>query len=196
MSIDHGLVICVKGCKDQLDSKKKYEINEDTLIELKGEFRSAGKIKSIIYFGLKCFREDGTGIEREDINRLDEDLLIISITNNNKGLLLHKNPEKWNNNSDTFSQTYLKWIGFYFDGNINHLPDYLIKYNNYKNNLINLNEEIPEEISQKIIPYKSKVVNHNCGNGSSYDYSAACGVHVPEQWTEYKSIYEGFSIGF
>ena len=109
---------------------------------------------------------------------------------------MNKNPEKWNNKDDSYSQTYLKHIGFYFDGNINHLPDCLLKYKNLENNLINFYSEIPNEIFQKIIPYQTKVMNHNCGNGHSYDYSAACGVQVPEHWTEYKCNYEGFSNGY
>ena len=188
MSVNQNFIISIKGCKDQLDCKNKYQIDEDSIIELKGEFRSAGKIKSRIYFGLKCFRENGQGIEREDINRINEPLLIISINTDNKSLFIHKKPEKWNNNNGS--------IGFYFDGNINHLPDCLLKYKNYDNSLIYLKSEIPKEIHDKIIPYQTKVMNHNCGNGNSYDYSAACGECVPEQWTEYKAIYEGFSCGF
>ena len=37
MSISSNNVITVKGQKDQLNSKNKYSINEDTIIELKGE---------------------------------------------------------------------------------------------------------------------------------------------------------------
>ena len=196
MSVNQNLTISIKGCKDQLDCKNKYQIDEDSIIELKGEFRSAGKIKSRIYFGLKCFRENGQGIEREDINRIDEPLLITSINTDNKSLFFHKKPEKWNNNNDSSSEAYRKYIGFYFDGNINHLPDCLLRYNNYDNNLIYLKQEIPKEISDKIIPYQTKIMNHNCGNGYGYDYSAACGEYVPEQWTEYKAIYEGFSYGY
>ena len=196
MSVNQNFIISIKGCKDQLDCKNKYQIDEDSIIELKGEFRSAGKIKSLIYFGLKCFKENGQGIEREDINRINEPLLITSINTDNKSLFIHKKPEKWSNNNDSYSETYLKFIGFYFDGNINHLPDCLIKYNNYDNNLIYLKSEIPKEISEKIIPYQTKIMNHNNGNGSSYDYSAAHGEYVPEQWTEYKAIYEGFSNGY
>ena len=97
MSINQNFVISVKGQKNQLDCKNKFPIFEDSIIELKGEFRSAGKIKSKIYFGLKCFKEDGTGIEREDINRVDESLLITSINTDNRSLILNKKPEKWNN---------------------------------------------------------------------------------------------------
>lgn len=196
MSINQNFIISIKGQKDQLDCKNKFQIHKDSIIELKGEFRSAGKIKSKIYFGIKCFKEDGTEISREDINRVDEPLLITSINTDNKSLFLHKKPEKWNNLKDSYSENYSKLIGFYFDGNINHVPDYLLKYKNYENNLIHLNSEIPKEISDKIIPYQSKVMNHNAGNGNSYDYSAACGEKVPEQWKEYKAKYEGFSSGY
>ena len=196
MSINQNLIISIKGQKNQLDCKNKFQIHEDSVIELKGEFRSAGKIKSIIYFGLKCFKEDGTEISREDINRVDEPLLITSINTDNKSLFLHKKPEKWNNLKDSYSEEYSKLIGFYFDGNINHIPDYLLKYKNYENNLIHLNSEILKEISDKIIPYQSKVMNHNAGNTLSYDYTAACGEEVPEQWKEYKAKYEGFSSGY
>jgi len=159
MSINKNLVISIKGCKDQLDCKNKFQIHEDSVIELKGEFRSAGKTKSKIYFGLKCFKEDGTEISREDINRVDEPILITSINTDNKSLFLHKKPEKWNNQNDSYSERYSKLIGFYFDGNINHVPDYSLKYKNYENNLIHLISEIPKEILDKIIPYQSKVMN-------------------------------------
>ena len=38
------------------------DVDEDTTLELKDEFRSIGKEKSIIYFGLHCFKEDGNVI--------------------------------------------------------------------------------------------------------------------------------------
>ena len=79
---------------------------------------------------------------------------------------------------------------------INHIPDYSLKYKNYENNLIHFNSEIPKEILDKIIPYQSKIMNHNAGNGCSFDYRAACGEVVPEQWKEYKAKYEGFSSGY
>lgn len=199
MCITSNNIITVKGCKNQLDSKNKFLINEDTIIELKGEFRSAGKNKSIVYFGLKCFREDGIEITREDINRTDESLLITSINTDNKAFSLHKKPETWNNKNDSLNNTYNKLIGIYFDGNTNHLPDYLLKspaYNNYDNNCINLCNEIPKNIVDKIIPFKTKVMNHNSGNGCSFDYSVILGETIPEQWKEYSATYEGFSQGY
>ena len=196
MSVKSDFIYTIKGQKDPLNCTEKYKINKDSIIELKGEFRSAGKIKSKLHFGLRYFRENGSEIKREDINRIDESLIVTSINSDNKGLFVNRKPEKWNNKDDSHSQTYCKIVGIYLDGKIEHLPDYLIKYKNYENNLINLCDEIPKEILEKIIPYETKVMNHNSGNGNSWDYSAACGEVVPERWTEYKAVYEGFSLGY
>ena len=77
---------------------------------------------------------------------------------------MNKKPETWNNPEDSGSQGYSKFIGIYFDGNITHLPDYIIEspaYKKYENNIINLNNEIPRDIIKKIIPFITKVMNHN-----------------------------------
>ena len=71
-------IMSIKGYK-QIFSKTKYPVNEDTVLELKGEFRSSGKTQSKIYFGLRCFKENGEEILAPKINRIDESLLITSI---------------------------------------------------------------------------------------------------------------------
>ena len=71
MSVFKNEIITVKGY-NRLENKIMYPIYEDTIVELKGEFRSEGNIKSIIYFGLHCFREDDSEIQREDINRTNQ----------------------------------------------------------------------------------------------------------------------------
>ena len=198
MSVFKNEIITVKGY-NRLENKIMYPIYEDTIVELKGEFRSEGNLKSRIYFGLHCFREDDSEIRREDINRTNESLLITSINTDGKTITLNKKPETWNNSEDSGSQVYRKLIGIYFDGNITHLPDYIIEspaYKKYENNIINLNNEIPRDIIKKIIPFTTKVMNHNSGNGNSYDYSAASGCYVPEKWTQYKAVYNEFSEGY
>ena len=114
-----------------------------------------------------------------------------------KGITLEKKPETWNNSTETDDENYYKLIGIYFDGNIDRLPDYLIKspaYKTYENNNIILNKEIPQEIYDKIVPFKTRVMNHYCS--MTYDYSAACNDCVGEQWTEFKAVYNGFSNGY
>jgi hypothetical protein len=75
---------------------------------------------------LHCFKEDGTDIFAHDVYRTNESLLITSYDSNGKKLVLDKKPETWNNYDDSQSENQRKLIGIYFDGNINHLPDYLI----------------------------------------------------------------------
>ena len=178
-----------------MNYKYKYPINEGTIIELKGEFRSNGN--SSIYFGLQCFTEDDKEIKAEEVNRLKEFLLITSFDCNGKSLTLNRKPETWNNKNDDYSEKNKKYIGLYFDGNFNHLPDYIIRtpaYKNYETNVINLQNEIPKDILDKIIPYTTKVMNHY--DSMRYDYSAACQTIVPEKWTVYNACYNGFSDGY
>ena len=198
MSVKKVYITEVTGQKT-LEIEQKYAIKENSIIELKGEFRSAGKIKSKIYFGLKCLREDGRNISGTEIYRLEEPIIITSINGDNKSFILEKKPEKWNNQNDSYSLFHCKYIGIYLDGDTNHLPDYLLKYSNYNNNILYLNESISNEILGKINNNITKVMNHYDTN--NYDYSAAGfngdnggAEEVPsENWKEYSAIYEGFS---
>ena len=195
MSMEAISILSIKGNK-QIKGNIRYPVNEETVMELKGEFRSSGKIKSRIYFGLKCFKENGDEITAYHINRVNEPLLLTSINTDGKSFTLDKKPEKWHVTNDS-KLYYKKSLGLYFDGNINHLPDYIIKapaYDNYQDNTINLNQEIPKDILDKIIPFETKVMNHY-GSGV-YDYSAACGDEVPEIWKEFKAEYNGYSSGY
>ena len=196
MSIDSINILSVKGAKSIRD-KNIYPVNKETIIELKGEFRSSGKIKSIIYFGLRFFKKNGEEILDRQVNRVDESLLITSINTDGKCFTVNKKPEKWNNSDDNYSIKHRKYLGIYFDGNIKHLPDYIIQgpaYNNYQDNIINLNKEIPKDILDRIIPFETRVMNHY-GSGT-YDYSAACNNQVPENWTVFSAEYNGFSEGY
>ena len=51
MSIAINEIIAVTGHK-QLDFQPKYPIDENTTVELSGQFRSTGTESSMIYFGL------------------------------------------------------------------------------------------------------------------------------------------------
>ena len=194
MSITIDELITIKEKKKQIDFQQKFQIYENTIVELKGKFRSENN--SIIYFGLHCFDEKGKEILSELICRTRESLLITSITSDLQGFSLDKKPETWNNSTDP-EYNYKKLIGIYYDGNINKFPDYLIKspaYNNYESNNIVLNAPIPKEIYDKIKPFTTRVMNHY--SSYTYDYSAASDVTVENKWTEFKAIYNGFSEGY
>ena len=60
-----------------------------------------------------------------------------------------------NNYNDSYSEQYRKVIGIYFDGNINHLPDYLISspaYNNFIENKIISNKKFQMILQIKSFP--------------------------------------------
>ena len=193
MSIKYNSLIEVKGFK-AIESEKQYTITDDTLIELKGEFRSCGDVKSRIYFGLISLRENGEEILGKHVLRVDEPLIVKSVCSDRKSLILNKKPEKWDNSNEKYNTKNFKYIGIYYDGKTEHLPDYLIftpAYNNYNDNIINLNKEIPEDVVKNIKNDITIVMNHHDTN--TRDYSAANGVEVPEKWTEYKVEYRGYN---
>ena len=196
MSIQTNEIITVTGDKC-LFFQQRYPVTLNSVVELKAEFCSIGNINSKIFFGLNCFKEDGTSITSLETFRMNESLLIISKNNDMMGFTLEKKPETWCNSTDTNSELYGKIIGIYFDGNINRLPDYLIKspaYKTYEDKNIFLNEPIPKEIYDKIICFKTKVMNHYAN--STYDYSAAYNVEVDKQWSKFEATYNGFSNGY
>ena len=196
MSVAINQIITVTGNK-QLNFQPKFPVNENTTVELRAEFQSIGKINSKIYFGLHCFTEEGTEILCQHIFRTKESLLITSKNNDMTNFTLEKKPETWNNSIQTYDEKNNKLIGLYFDGNIDRLPDYLIQspaYKTYEDNNILLNKAIPKEIYDKIIPFKTRIMNHYDSN--TYDYSAACNASVDKQWTKFEAIYNGFSNGY
>ena len=196
MSIQINEIITVTGYKN-LFFKQRYPVNLNSIVELRAEFRSIGNTKSKIYFGLNCFKEDGNSIKAFETFRKNEPLLIISKNIDMLGFTLEKKPDTWNNSTDTYSESNLKYIGIYFDGNINCLPDYIIKtpaYKTYEDRNIFLNEAIPKEIFDKMICYKTKVMNHYDSN--TYDYSAASNNEVDNQWTKFEAAYNGFIEGY
>jgi hypothetical protein len=180
--------------KNIVNFRNRYEVNENTILTLKGEFRSAGKIKSILYFGLHCFREDGAEIIGADNHRVRESHIIKSFDSNGKRFTLDEKPSySWENDQYYQNENNRRYLGIYFDGKINHLPDYLIKapaYYNFIDNNINLKTQLPKEILDKIAPDTTRIMNHY---GAGYLYCSACGVTVPENWTKYESTLNGFS---
>ena len=90
MSIILDKIMTIEGYKE-LNFKNRYDVDEDTTIELKGVFRTSGKQKSVIYFGLHCFKEDGTEIMCQHVNRTKESLLITSKSSDGKSFSLEKN---------------------------------------------------------------------------------------------------------
>ena len=91
MSLNLINALEVKG-NNFITSEIKYPITVNTYIELKGDFCSSGKNKSKIYFGLRCFKENGEEILAYEVYRENEPLLITSISLDGKSLTLNKMP--------------------------------------------------------------------------------------------------------
>ena len=71
----------------------------------------------------------------------------------------------------------MKYLGFYFDGDVNKYADYIINYKNFENNIIHFNNEIPKNILDQIKPGQTRVMNHY--QNSTYDNSESNGDIVP-----------------
>ena len=125
-------------------------------------------------------------------------MLLTSINTDGKSFTLNKKPEHWynaNENDINFSRDR-NYLAFYFDGNVQHLPDYIIispAYKVFTDNNIHLKNEISKEIMDKIIPYKTIVMNHYDSN--NYDYSAGNGEVPCDKWKIFEAKYNGFSFG-
>ena len=179
-----------------LMSRSLFEIFDNSIVKLKGEFRSVGKTPSILYFGLKCLNKNKEEITSQQINRINEPLLIKSIDVGNNTIILDNKPKNWINSEKPDDQRYRQYIGIYYDGNTEHLPDDLIispAFNTIEHEKIQLNQPIPPDIVEKIIPLKTKVMNHY--GSSTYDYSVAGGISVPTKWTPYFATYQEYSNG-
>ena len=76
MSVKINEIITVTGEK-VLNFQQRYPVTINSEVELRAEFQSIGKINSKIFFGLNCFKEDGTTITSNETFRTNESLLMI-----------------------------------------------------------------------------------------------------------------------
>lgn len=175
------------------DLGEKIPIYPNTKVELKGTFRSTGKNLSCLYFGLHCYKKDGTEILSEQVLRVNEPLLITSLSSDSKSFTVHETPKNWFMKKET--QAYQRVLGFYYDGNTNRLPDYTTARGSYESicdKSIELVSPLPKEVTEKIEIYKTVVMNHFAGG--TYDYSVCPGSYVPKEWTTYQKDYFGESF--
>ena len=175
------------GPKISVDSlRQKYTI--------RAKFRSTGEEKSILYFGVVCYDENGKEIHSYETNRKSA-CTIVDVAENS--LKTDIQPTDWFFGACAWHQ---KHIGFYFDGNTDRLPDFVWTRNKNDNSMesgiysgfeqdnLKLNEKLPDSVLCRIQKGTTKICNH-FSNGT-YVYSAAARVTVPEKWTEYKAVME------
>lgn len=167
-----------------VDPTKSYTI--------KGQFKSTGVADSKLYFGIATYDQDKNEIRDRDVLRASTRGVITSFGDSK--IVISTAPTDW---YGAGSMAYTRSLGFYFDGDTNKLPDYVyyIKsdstdpslgaYRDVTGNQINLNAPLPPEVSARIIPGVTVVMNHY--TGSTYLYSAAANVTVPRGLTTYQS---------
>lgn len=171
-----------------IDPSKKYRLT--------GTFRSNGSIDSKVYFGFLPILEDGTNSTQSSSNsfRRGDDGIIQSW--DDTSITLNNSPTGWYTSTSYVSRK----MGFYYDGNTNRLPDFIMyssaygatrgTYDTISESTINLSYPIPAEISSNFIPGVSVVKNHYGGCGS-YLYSVLSGNILPQTWNTYSDISTG-----
>lgn len=179
-----------------VDPSKRYRVS--------GSFRSVGEGASLLYFGLAPYTDDPRFIWIEEVNRVGTPGTVSSFDDNQ--ITTIEPLSGW-----SAGMSYQRLIGFYYDGRINRLPDWvwigyevetiydtdpeLSCYSQATGNQIWLNEPIPAGQASRIIPGTTKVMNHS--SGGTYLYTAAAAVTVPETWTHYEGEITGasFAVG-
>ncbi len=122
--------------------------------------------ETISFVGLKYFDAFGREIANNEVNRKEESIsLVKDISPTSVTIEANKAPN-WN----TSDEKHTKYVGFYFDGDTSHLPDFvsLDEYVTIKNNVINFSENLPFILKRQVIPGKTKVVNHFTNVTSSF----------------------------
>jgi cysteine-rich repeat protein len=175
-----------------VDTAKRYLLS--------GRFKSMGAANSRLYYGLAPYDASYNFISAWDVLRTGNDATITAFTPT----------------SITVNETFSGWaqppqiagrrtVGFYYDGNTNHLPDYVYYYypscsapivSNYYcpdaamgvyssavGNTMSLNNPIPAAVQSNIILGTTVIKNHR--SGGTYMYSAAGYAAVPYTWTDY-----------
>jgi len=177
---------------------------------LSGDFKSAGSTNSTMYYGLAPYDEYHQSISSDRIYRMGSDATISSYTDTQ--INVAETLSGWNS---TGSIDYSRTIGFYYDGNTNKLPDYVMYrlacgtveypqfcydtdaahgfYSTASGTTISLNVPIPAGVAANIITGTTVIKNHSFS--SSYMYSALIGNVVPATWTNYTGTITGEDWG-
>jgi hypothetical protein len=165
-----------------IDTSKTYRVT--------GRFRSAGAIDSRIYFGLSPYDSDKAFISAYMGNRTGSAGSIVLGTTTPTSLALAAAPTGWN---QAPGEGYQRAIGFYFDGDTSHLPDYVLTNRNdgaYTTTgaTLALNSAIPDDVFAALT---ADTVVHNHYSGGTYLYNAASSQFPTSAWTEYTGTITG-----
>lgn len=179
---------------------KVWDMN--MVITLMGDFISRGREESKVYFGIVCYRKDGTEIQSFHNLRKEEPYCIKEVSNDN-GLTVFKlsgTPISWFGNE---SLGYYRALGIYLDGDVTHEPDYVhyfhdrdadINSGSYQlhGDSVTLNKQLPDHILALVNQNISTVVIMNHHAGGTYHYGAAANKAIPkDKWETLSTKYQG-----
>ena len=182
--IERSEIFSVKGPNTFQCKSDKIKINPEKSYLLSGEFKSIGTTLSKLHFGIMCFGSNDQEITPQKVIRKDISRTITSFDTTFKSFTL-----------DDSAQIFAKgFIGLYYDGNTDKLPDKLISGQTVEGNAINFTKALPKEIADLIVVGKTKVMHHGHSK-KVHMYNACDGKEVPKEWTTFSASFRGFAWG-
>ena len=182
--VERSEIFTVKGDHTFQCKSDKIKIHPEKTYLLSGEFRSISTSLSKLCFGIMCFSANDQEITPQKVIRKDEVRTITSLDTTYKTFTL-----------DESAQTFAKgFIGFYFEGDTEKLPDKVISGQTVEGNAVNFKNALPKEIAELIVVGKTKVMPHG-GSKKIYIHSACDGKEVPKEWTQFSASFRGSAWG-
>jgi hypothetical protein len=164
-------------------------VDPTKIFTLKGKFKSTGSLPSLLYFGLSPYDINKNSITDYMVVRTGNDARISSATATN--IITANGVSGW-------TQPSHKKLGFYFDGDTSHLPDYvhIPGYSNVVDGDTNIvvTGFLPIEVLNRIDPGVTVVKNHH--DNSTHLYVASAGANVPVgSFTNFSGTITGEGFG-
>jgi len=177
-----------------IDTTKTYRIS--------GRFKSDAATLSRLYFGVAPYTEEMRLIRAYDANRTGTALAVDPANTTATSILVDGIIGDW---YAPPQPGYRRAIGFYFDGDTSHLPDFVLynsrdhyseeptagAYGLPNGDTLNLNIPIPDDVLAAITS-DTVIMNHY--SGGTYHYTAASYVEVGPEWTELSGVISGESF--
>lgn len=187
--------------EDEIFFSSRAQIAVDTTKTycISGEFKSVGDARSELLFGVAPHDANGNFIPDEIANRTGNAVAIDLAATTSTEVKTTTNINSAWSRSNTAKY---RGVGFYFDGDTTHLPDYVLfdkdigAYDQSKTSgkTIALNMSIPPEVMSQLTP-DTKVMNHL--QNTTYRYAAGSTVNtVPRSWTRYRGEISGEDFGY
>lgn len=168
----------------RLNYSQSIAVDPTRTYRLSGRYRSVGEEPSRIYLGFQTRDENDVKIYR-NISRLGNAVTLASYTDTS--ITVSETLSGW---SDPSLAPSLRYLGFYYDGDIDRLPDYVIVddtvggFTEATGTTITIPNPLPAGVISSL-QAQTKVMNFRIA--SVNQYPAASNLYVPTTWTYYSS---------